>query len=728
MGFFNEKMINRSIRWILSVVLAICLVIPTTTVDTDSLAKTALKLNYKTKKLVVKQSFTLKMSGLSQGQKTKWVLAKDGVVKKVSATKNTIKLKAVKPGKTKVKAKVGSKAFACTITVHAANHHTYKSFTKFAGALSDLIKENPVQSSSAIAANDSYYTGRLIVKMKSGDPDFSGYDPSAVLESDDGITILQFKTSEASKKAFQDISNRSDVEWVESDQYAGKSETDDDTMARDARNALSWGVSRLGCDTYARKTSSTQITVAVVDTGVSSHSFLSGRIVSGYDYVDNDSDPSDLNSHGTHVSGTIVDCTPGLNVKIMPVRVLDASGSGYMTTIATGIRYAVDHGAKVINMSLGGGHSSYVDTYVQYAVDHGVTVVVAAGNNSGNTSSFCPAHITNAIVVAALDDSETRAYFSNYGNSVDVAAPGVDIVSCIPGGSYASYDGTSMATPHVAAIAAMVMINNPGITPAAVEQKIKNCARDLGTSGWDMYYGYGIPDLSRMDDSTPVPTATPTIKPTAKPTATPITTATPRPTVTPGYPTTSPTVVPTRTPAVVPTRTPVTPTIAPTKTPTPYVPDPNPSGDYIYSVQSDGTAVITGYRGSGGSISIPTTLDGYTVSGINDGAFRSNSNIRYMSFSGILWIGSHAFDGCTALQSMDIYSIINGIGSQAFANCGKLSIINIWGMTNRVSTDIFSGCTSLTYASVYGIVDRSMITALNNCPGRPNVNMNGMVN
>ena len=158
------------------------------------------------------------------------------------------------------------------------------------------------------------------------------------------------------------------------------------------------------------------------------------------------------------------------------------------------------------------------------------------------------------------------------------------------------------------------------------------------------------------------------------------------------------------------------------------MPDPNPSGDYIYSVQSDGTAVITGYRGSGGSISIPTTLDGYTVSGINDGAFRGNSNIRYMSFSGILWIGSHAFDGCTAFQSMDIYSIINGIGSEAFANCGKLSSINIWGMTNRVSTDIFSGCTSLTYASVYGIVDRSMITALNNCPGRPNVNMNGMVN
>ena len=713
----KKNMMNKTIRWILSVVLAICLVIPGTTVETGSQAKTSLKLNYKNKKLVQKESFSLKVTGLSSNQKVKWVLAKDGVVKKVSSTKKSIKLTAVKIGKTTVKAKVGKKTLSCTIRV-SAKAQSYKSFQKFAGALSDLLRENRVQSSAAISANDPYYTGRLIVKVKSGNPDFSSYEPTDILESNDDIAILQFKNSTSAKKAFEDISNRKDIEWVESDKYVGTSETIGEDPAQAARSSLSWGVSRLGADTYAKKTGSSEITVAVVDTGVSSHSFLSGRVVSGYDYVDNDSDPSDLNSHGTHVSGTIVDCTPGLNVKIMPVRVLDASGSGYMSTIATGIRYAVDHGAKVINLSLGGGHSSYIDTYTQYALDHGVTVVAAAGNNYSNTSSFCPAHIMNIIVVAALDESETRAYFSNYGNSVDVAAPGVDIVSCVPGGRYDSYDGTSMATPHVSAIAAMVMINNPGIAPANVEQKIKNCCRDLGSSGWDMYYGYGIPDLSRMDDSKPVTTPTPT--PTATPTAKPIATPTPI---------TTPTVKPIATSTPKPTSKPVYPTAAPTKAPT-VTPTPNnpvQGGDFIYQVQTDRTALITGYRGSGGYLTIPTSLDGYQVCGISNNAFRGNTKITGLYINGIIGIGTHVFDGCTSLRSIDVNGMINGIGSQSFANCSSLSQINISGMIYQAQSDIFSGCSSLRSAYINGMVDQSVITALNNCPGRPTISGYGMV-
>ncbi len=271
-------------------------------------------------------------------------------------------------------------------------------------------------------------------------------------------------------------------------------------------NFLSWGVTKLGADAFAKTIGSGSITVAVVDTGVANHSFLSGRIVSGYDYIDNDADPTDLNSHGTHVAGTIVDCTPGLNVYIMPVRVLGADGSGTNTTVGLGIRYAADYGAKVVNLSLGGGHSNYLDESVKYAINKGVTVCVAAGNEYSDTIYSCPAHMMEPIVVGAVDKYDSKANFSNYGDSLDVVAPGVGITSCVLNGQYDTYDGTSMATPHISAVAAMLILKQPGKTPAQVESLVKSSSRDLGSTGWDKYYGYGMPDLSRVSDVVIEPT------------------------------------------------------------------------------------------------------------------------------------------------------------------------------------------------------------------------------
>lgn len=679
-------------------------------INAPSYAKSKPKLKPNKVQTVTGKSFSVRVKGMSDGQRAKWKLSGDGILKKVSSTKKSIRLKAVKVGNTKVKAKAGKKTLTCKVSV-SAKTQSYDKFDDFANALSGLTRSHTVQNSAAIAANDPYYTGRLVAKGKTGKIDFSGYNPQTILKSEDNIYILQFNTSSEAKNAFQEISNRKDIEWAESDQYIGTSSVS--VSSQVASDSMSWGVSRMGADEYAKKTSKESITVAVVDTGVSSHPFLSGRIVSGYDYIDNDSDPADLNSHGTHVSGTIVDCTPGLNVKIMPVRVLDASGSGNTTTIAIGIRYAVDHGAKVINLSLGGGHSSYLDSYIQYAVDHGVTVVAAAGNNYSNTSSFCPAHLMNIIVVSAIDDSEMRAYFSNYGNSVDIAAPGVDIVSCVPGGGYASYDGTSMATPHISGAAAMVILNNPGITPAEVENKLKSCARDLGTSGWDMYYGYGIPDLTKIDSVSPIPT------PTAAPTSTPT-------------PTAAPTTAPTYVPTVAPTGTPkptAKPTVAPTGTPIPTAtPKPYPvikEDDYEYVVQSDLTVLIKKYVGTDSSITIPTQLGGYPVAGICDSAFRGNKRIRYVQIDGIIGIGAYAFADCPALENIDYYGIINGIGTRAFANCTALRTIAFWGIVNQSSSDIFAGCTGLSTADIYGIVDQSVTSAIKNSPSNVHINMYG---
>ncbi|MBO4395256.1 MAG: S8 family serine peptidase [Eubacterium sp.] len=732
-GHINKLM---SMLVLLGLVLNGCYEIPT-----EANAKQTLRINPTEASLVVGESTELRVKGLGSGQKAKWKISDSSVIAKTKATKKYIRIKAKKEGSSRVTARVGKKKLSCKVTVKEETTQTYSSNDKFASAVSDMIRDNQVQSSAAIAAADPFYTGRLIAQEKNKSVDYDAYSPKASMRNSDGICILQFESSADAKKAFQQLSNNDDIEWVEPDAYIGTSEIDYEEpslaisdMQGSSSEHLSWGVSRMGADQYAAKTSRDEIVVAVVDTGVSAHPFLGNRRISGYDYVDNDSDPTDLNSHGTHVAGTIVDCTPGLNVRIMPVRVLDANGNGYFSTIALGIRYAADHGAKVINLSLGGGHSNYTDSAVQYALNKGVTVVAAAGNNYSNTSTFCPAHMSNIIVVGAIDENEDRAYFSNYGNSLDVAAPGVDIVSCVPGGSYQSYQGTSMASPHVAGAAAMIILNHPGSTPSEVEYRIKSCARDLGTAGWDMYYGYGIPDLTALDDSAPVPTATPA--PTTKPTATPVRTATPINTTTP-VPTTAPisTMVPVPTQAPIATWTPVptgTPsaTAAPIRTPAPTS-DPSGEGNdpsgYKYRVADDLTAIITGYTGSGGNLTLPVSLGGYPLSGISDRAFKGNGNITSLRIEGNVWISDEAFYGCSALRKVDIIGIVSGVGSKAFAGCSSLSEFDVTGMMFRSYTDIFSNCSSLRLAVITGIIDNSVLTGLKNAPSLNDIRITGIV-
>lgn len=210
---------------------------------------------------------------------------------------------------------------------------------------------------------------------------------------------------------------------------------------------------------------SSSVVVAVIDTGVQTdHPDLTGKTVAGYDFVNNDSNPYDEQGHGTHVAGTVAATTnngigvAGVapDVKVMPVRVLDRNGSGTNDWVASGITYAADNGAKVINMSLGGSSGSQaLQDAVNYAWSKGVVVVAAAGNSNTSSPSY-PAYYTNCIAVAATDSNDAKASFSNYGSWVDVAAPGVSIISTTLGGGYAKYSGTSMASPHAAGVAALV--------------------------------------------------------------------------------------------------------------------------------------------------------------------------------------------------------------------------------------------------------------------------------
>ena len=268
-----------------------------------------------------------------------------------------------------------------------------------------------------------------------------------------------------------------------------------------ASSYMSWGVEYIKAHNYAayiRPLTKRSIKVAIVDSGVSAHTRLKGRLLSGIDLVDNDKNAADYNGHGTHVAGTVVDCTPGLKVYILPVRVMNSSGMGSPSAVGNGIRYAANAGAKVINLSLGGRtRYKYIEDCIAYAHRKGATVVVASGNENENVRYSCLAHLKTPIVVGAINDNNTRAQFSNYGATVDVAAPGVDIISCWLDNTYAIASGTSMAAPHVSAVAAMHRLLRPNYSASQIHRVVRYYVKDIGKKGWDNYFGTGIPYLTK---------------------------------------------------------------------------------------------------------------------------------------------------------------------------------------------------------------------------------------
>lgn len=208
----------------------------------------------------------------------------------------------------------------------------------------------------------------------------------------------------------------------------------------------------------------------------------------GWDFMGNDNNPMDLNGHGTHVAGTIAAENNGFgvtgvayNATIMPVQVLGADGSGSYSAVAAGVQYATDNGADIINLSLGGGSSPELTAAIQYAQSQGVVVVMAAGNE-GSTQPEFPANLASqfGIAVGAVNRTNQLANFSNDAGifPVDyVVAPGVNIFSTVPGNGYASYNGTSMATPHVAGITALMLSANSILSPQQVIDSLISTAK-----------------------------------------------------------------------------------------------------------------------------------------------------------------------------------------------------------------------------------------------------------
>lgn len=247
-----------------------------------------------------------------------------------------------------------------------------------------------------------------------------------------------------------------------------------------------------------------EVVVAVVDTGVQlNHPDLKGKLLTGHNAITNGSTPEDDVGHGTHVSGIIGalvnngEGVAGISWynKILPVKALDNSGAGTTYSVAEGIIWAADHGAKVINLSLGNyADSQFLHDAIKYAHDRDIVIVSAAGNDNTERPGF-PAAYPEVIAVAATNASGEKASFSNYGDYIDVAAPGESIASTYPNSQYAALSGTSMASPHVAALAGLIRSLNPNLTNTEVKSLMIKNASDLGTPGHDKYFGWGQVDI-----------------------------------------------------------------------------------------------------------------------------------------------------------------------------------------------------------------------------------------
>jgi len=369
-----------------------------------------------------------------------------------------------------------------------------------------------------------------------------------------GINTYEITIPEGAKvgETLQKFEKEEVVEFAESNFLAQALFTPNDPLYSNQ-----WGLKKINATQAWDESQGGAGPVAVIDTGVSaSHPDLKGQVLAGYNFVSDNTNTNDDHGHGTHVSGIVSAVTNnslgvssiGFKGTILPVKVLSSSGSGTYSDVASGIVYAADHGAKIINLSLGGpSYSQTLQNAVTYAVNKGSFVIAAAGN-SGSSTPLYPAACKGALAITASDSSDNLASFSSYGQNAFVAAPGVNITSTYPGDTYKGMSGTSMATPHVAGLFELAYAYMSSTEKSFTNQQfldlIGKSAEDVGSypynsDGWNQYFGYGrinayklIEEIRGPVTESPTPTPSPSKTPTIAPSAEPSKTESPKPKLT----------------------------------------------------------------------------------------------------------------------------------------------------------------------------------------------------
>lgn len=271
----------------------------------------------------------------------------------------------------------------------------------------------------------------------------------------------------------------------------------------DPSYASSWALPKIAAPTAWDTANGSGVTIAILDTGVDgSHPDLAANLVPGWNLFDNNADTSDVQGHGTSVAGSAAmvgnngtgSAGVAWRANIMPLRISGLDGWAYFSTIAQGVTWAADNGARVANVSYGVSGSASVQSAANYMRSKGGVVVAAAGNSG--VEEAIAAH-DSMLSISATGNTDTRASWSSFGNYVDLAAPGVSIYAPTRGGGYANVSGTSFASPITAGTVALMFSANPRLTPADVDAILKATAVDLGTAGFDKYYGFGRIDAAR---------------------------------------------------------------------------------------------------------------------------------------------------------------------------------------------------------------------------------------
>lgn len=291
--------------------------------------------------------------------------------------------------------------------------------------------------------------------------------------------LLRTYSSAVSGFAATDLS-KSQAQSLRSDPRVLHVEQDQRVYALATQSPTTWGLDRVDArlglnDAYSFSEDATGVTAYIIDTGIrTSHNDFGGRAVAGFDAFNDGRNGQDCNGHGTHVAGTVGGSTYGVakDVSLVGVRVLDCRGGGSTSGVIAGVDWVAQNAAfpAVANMSLGGGLSTTLDNAVQNAINAGIPFAVAAGNSNANACNASPARVDDALTVGASTSNDARSSFSNYGSCVDLFAPGSNIASTWIGSDsdVNTISGTSMASPHVAGVAALYLAQNPGASSAQV--------------------------------------------------------------------------------------------------------------------------------------------------------------------------------------------------------------------------------------------------------------------